>query len=443
MPLSDNAAVICPRSVRSAKGEQVDATKIWFRGGVIVGVAAILLATAACSSKASDADTDTAEGLKVGPGVTDTTITLGVLTDLSGPYSAVSKQELAGSQLYWDTRNVEGGVCGRSVELEVQDHGFSPQDAVALYTGMRDSVAGLQQSIGSPTTAAILDQIEEDSMVTIASSYASSLLANPAMAVPGTPYDIEAINGIDYLMRERGLTEDTPLGVIHVQGEYGEAIRAGVEAAAQGWDLNLVLAQDIAGDTTDMSSALSVLRSQDIHHIVLGTGNAQVVSLASLAKAADYDLTILVTNILAPDALEGPARAALEEQVVLMSNSAAYNTPNTEASEIQAAYEEQNPDEQPTSFINLGFVMAAVYDQILTEACEQNDLSHEGILSSFHQLSPVSFPGVHVGLDFSQRGEPASRETFILSPDGSARGGTKAVEGPFVSSVAETYQPGH
>lgn len=402
---------------------------------------ALLLAVTACSTKAASGSTEAADGLKTGPGVTQDSITLGVLTDLSGPFSPVSKQELAGAQLYWDARNAEGGVCERKIKLDVQNHGFSPQDAASLYTGMRESVAGIQQSIGSPTTAAILDAIKADSMVTIASSYASQLLSNPAMAVPGTPYDIEAINGIDYLMRERGLSATTPFGVAYFQGEYGEAIKRGAEAAAKEWNLDLAVNQQVASDTTDMSSLLAVLKAKDVHHVALGTASAQLVSLASLARAANYELTILVTNILSPDALSGDARAALETSVVLTSNSAAYSTPNTAASKVQQAYEAANPDVPPTSFVNLGFVTATIYDRILQQACEHQDLTHEGLLSAFRALPPVEMPGVHVTLDFSQPGKPASRQTFVLAPDGSAKGGTKALEGPFTSTLAETYEP--
>src|SRR5690606_26576176 len=139
-------------------------------------------------------------------------------------------------------------------------------------------------------------------------------------------------------------------GVVYFQGEYGEDVLAGVEAAADQWGLDLAASQEIAGDTSDMATVLSVLRSKNVHHVVPGTASGQVVSLASLAKAAGYDLTIQVTNILSPDALEGPARAALEKSVVLTSNSAAYDTPDTSASEVQRTYEEKNPGERPTSF---------------------------------------------------------------------------------------------
>ncbi|MBO4208532.1 ABC transporter substrate-binding protein [Micromonospora echinofusca] len=407
----------------------------------LAGSAAVIaLLLAGCSAKSTGADGGTVAGQLHGPGVSADTIRLGILTDLSGPFAPVAKQELAGSQIYWNQRNAAGGVCGRKVVLEVRDHKFSPQDAVSLYTAMREDIAGIQQSIGSPTTAAILDQVEQDSMLTMASSYAGNLLTNPYVVVPGTPYDVETINGVDYLTRARGLAKGAKLGVVYFPGEYGEAVLAGAQKAAEAYGLQLV-EQQITPQTTDMTSVLAGLRSAAVHHVVLGTASAQVVSLASLAKSTTYDLTVLVTNILSPGALQTPARQALESNVVLSTNSAPYATPSPDAEKVRAEYEKTHPQEQPTTFVNLGYVMGVIYDRTLTKACENDDLSRAGIANAYRSLGKLEFGGVHVTLDFGKQAEPPSRETYIVKPDGAAKGGTSVLEGPFTSQAARDYQP--
>src|SRR5438309_1324740 len=103
--------------------------------------AAVIVLTAGCGSGA-----DTA--VKTGPGVTDSTITLGVLGDLSGSFGTLGKAILQGNQLYVDKLNAAGGICGRKVQLTVSDHGYSTQKAVDLYARMEPNVLGFVQLLG-------------------------------------------------------------------------------------------------------------------------------------------------------------------------------------------------------------------------------------------------------------------------------------------------------
>ena len=57
--------------------------------------------------------------IKTGPGVTSKTITLGVLTDLSGVFAALGAPLTQANQAYWKQQNAAGGVCNRTVKLTV------------------------------------------------------------------------------------------------------------------------------------------------------------------------------------------------------------------------------------------------------------------------------------------------------------------------------------
>ena len=127
-----------------------------------------LLPVAGCGSKGSDSSSGGSSSggggsIKTGPGVTDKTITLGVLTDLSGVFAPLAGPLTKANQMFWDEQNAKGGVCGRKVKLIVKDHGYDPQKAVVQYRDMGPKVAGLQQLLGSPITAALLPTLKTDS----------------------------------------------------------------------------------------------------------------------------------------------------------------------------------------------------------------------------------------------------------------------------------------
>jgi len=168
-----------------------------------LAVAIIAGGLAACGSKGTGSSSG-GGSIKSGPGVTAKTIKLGVLTDLSGVFAPLAKPLTQANQLYWKDQNAKGGVCQRKVELVIKDHGYDPQKAVVQYRDISSGVAGLQQLLGSPVTAALLPTLKQDSMLSLLSAWPSSLLSNDNIIVVGTTYDVEMINGLDYL-KSKGL----------------------------------------------------------------------------------------------------------------------------------------------------------------------------------------------------------------------------------------------
>ncbi len=170
------------------------------------GAAARLLAVTATAAVALAAcGGSSTPTLPVGPGVTATGITLGVLTDLSGPAAAMGKAITQGTQLFWQDQDRRGGVCGHDVHLLIKDHGGSPQAAAALYDGLRGSVLALQQVLGADVLGGLLGGIARDGMPAMPVAASSKLLASPDLVLTGTTDDLEMIDGIDWLTAARGL----------------------------------------------------------------------------------------------------------------------------------------------------------------------------------------------------------------------------------------------
>ena len=132
-----------------------------------------VLAIAACGSGGSTGGGAPTPGIPTGPGVTSSKITLGVLTDLTGAFAALGKSVTQGARLFWQDQNKKGGVCGRTVELLTKDHSYNVQNAVSLYTSMQPQVLAFQELLGSPMTAALLNSIASDTVITQPASWSS------------------------------------------------------------------------------------------------------------------------------------------------------------------------------------------------------------------------------------------------------------------------------
>ena len=90
-----------------------------------------------------------------------------------------------------------------------------------------------------------------------------------------------------------------------------------------------------------------------------------------------------------------------------------------------------------------GYVQAKVTAEILRKACDNKDLTRQGVLTALHQLSAVDTGGLTAGaLDYTKAGQPPSRAIYISKVDAAAPGGLTVVEGPAEAAPAKTYQPG-
>ena len=90
-------------------------------------------------------------------GVTDDTIRIGAIADLSGVYAPLVVQIIDAQTSYWDMVNDHGGIDGKQVDFVVMDNGYDVPTHLERYEAMKDKDSGvvfLSQSTGSPHTAA-------------------------------------------------------------------------------------------------------------------------------------------------------------------------------------------------------------------------------------------------------------------------------------------------
>ena len=153
-------------------------------------------------------------------------------------FAPLSKSVVQGTQLYWKQQNAAGGVCGRTVEVVVKDHGYDPQKAVSVYREISGDVLGMQTVLGSPVVSALRPTIGQDNMYVGVAGWPASVLDDQHLQLLGTTYDIEAITGLDFLMRTKGIKSGDKVGHVYFEGDFGENALQGqpVPGRAEGAD---------------------------------------------------------------------------------------------------------------------------------------------------------------------------------------------------------------
>jgi ABC-type branched-subunit amino acid transport system substrate-binding protein len=124
----------------------------------------------ACGGRDAGRSGDAAEGAP-SPGITDTTVTLGITTPLSGPTAGPGTCTVAGVTAYFGAKNAAGGVefgdgKTRTVEIQALDDTYDPQQAAANYDQLKGEVFAMTAGLGTPTNrawreAAIADEVPQ------------------------------------------------------------------------------------------------------------------------------------------------------------------------------------------------------------------------------------------------------------------------------------------
>jgi ABC-type branched-subunit amino acid transport system substrate-binding protein len=409
---------------------------------VAILTASLLAVSVAACGKGGGEAAQSGGSLKTGPGVTKTTIRLGVLTDTSGVFAGLGAPLVDGNRLFWKLQNQRGGVCGRQVDLVVRDHGYDPQKGVSLYREIEPDVLALQQLLGSPVAAALLPSIQKDGLLTALAAWPSQLTANPNILVSGATYDIEAINGIDYLVDQGTLKRGDRLGHVYFEGEYGENALQGSTYAAQRHGLQLVQ-QKIKATDTDLSAQVAALKRAGVKAILISAGPKQTASLAGVAAASGLDVPI-VSNApgFDPALLATPAAPALKKNLTMVSGTAPFATDAPGATEVSSAYEANFPKGTPKYSVDAGYAQSKLMFEVLQRACAANDLTRPGLVKALRGMDGVDTGGLVAGtLNYSKLGVPPSRSVYVAKVDAKAPGGLTVLGAARESANAKAYVP--
>jgi ABC-type branched-subunit amino acid transport system substrate-binding protein len=402
------------------------------RGAVTLVSVALVLAASGCSTKSSDSETSTQGGVKVGRGVTGNTITLGALTDLTGVFAALGKDITNAQSLYWKDQK----VCGKyTVKQTVKDHGYDTQKGIQLYSSIHNDVLAIEQTIGSPINTGLMPQFDADHMVNIPAAWAQSLTEDKQIAVVGATYEVEMINVLDYLLDEGKIKEGDKIGHIYFEGEYGEGGLAGSKYFAKKHGMQVV-EQQIQSTDADMTSQVTKLKAEGVKAIALTVAPGQTASVAGVAAAQGLDVPIAGNNpVFAPALLKGPAGAALKKNLYVASPVAPFDKLPDLLKKYQAAY----PGD-PTLGVVWGTAAADVMRQILDKACDDKDLTPEGVSKAKEDMGTVETGGLAVPLTFKTGASPSDTSYIFKAAD--VPGGATAVSDKFVGDDVAGFMSG-
>ncbi len=357
--------------------------------------------------------------------VTDDTIYLGVLADLSGPFSG-NVVDLIDAQLaFWARLNAEGGVAGRHVELLIVDTGYSLDRHATLYAELADKVVMFSHSTGSPHTALIADDLVADDRLAIPVSWYSGW-AEPTLGANvlevGSNYCVEAMNAISFLAQ----SHQQQFGVLPTiaiatdVGDYGGDSAAGARYAAEQLGVQVVFDADnqiIFGG--DLSGIIGGIAGTDPDYTWLATDPISMSTIVAGSLSLGYQGAWSgAMPTFSPRLLDTALGDYLSQAWFL---SVLYAPMGSDVPGMQAVYDvlaEAFPNRYPSDGLIKGYLEYSIALQILERAAEAGDLTPAGVVAAARDTGALFFDGISPDNVYAGTlNETAARATAIYRPD--------------------------
>lgn len=409
------------------------------------------------SADTTEPPTDTTTGemdiaTDVGVDLDAQTITIGLLSDLTGVFSALVQPVVDGYKAKVDDINANGGIHGLQIQLEVRDTGYSVDTHVQQYEEIRDSVVMLGHSTGSPHSVAISEQLAEDGMLAVPLTWYSGW-SDPSLnsnLIPhGAPYCIEAHNSIGFILDQN--PDAQTIAIASNAGDFGEDSAEGAKLAAAAAGLEVVYDGQGKVNAADEASLAEVATgivgaSPDIVFLTTSPGAYAGIYGQALQGGvqAIWSGSFVAWNaaFIAP---ESAIRDAVEAQWIFSFPIGVWSADNPGTAAARDLLTTAIPDITPYEYYLEGVGEAVLMEKILNAAYEGGDLTRAGVLAAAKALETVSWDGLWPDQEYQGTpNEAVQRLATVVKPstaDLDAGGsGLEVLAEDYTSDLAASYE---
>jgi branched-chain amino acid transport system substrate-binding protein len=325
------------------------------------------------------------QGQVVTPGVTDTSIQIGSCSALAGSASFLGMQTQIGALAYFHMVNVQGGIYGRKIELQMFDDGYDPDNAAACFEKLkRQGFFALGFFVGAPTASKYMPMAEGEKIPLLGIFTGAQVVYEPFrhyVITVRSSYFEESREQVDNLWQERGIRR---IAVIHQDDAAGHVVLEGVLRALSRHQAVPVAVGSFAHNSLEVDDAIKKVREAKPEAVILAGPYAPLAAILKRSHAGGWHPLFLSLSFAGT---EGLIRAAGEdaEGVIVTQVVPPYDRTDLPTIKLYREALEKYMGGAAPSFVSLeGFVDAMV----LTEGLKQagKDLTREKFISGIESI---------------------------------------------------------
>jgi ABC-type branched-subunit amino acid transport system substrate-binding protein len=363
-------------------------------------------------------------------------IRLGTLTDLEqGPFAAFGRAAVAGQRAFWQRVNEQGGIAG-SFDVTLDDHvegtGYEPSAHTAAYERVSDEVAALAQTLGTPTTRAITDDMATDSLVGVPLSWWSGWAFEDTVLESGSSYCVDGMNAVDWAA---GTFDDVEtVAIVRYASPYGADAAAGVKRAAEANGLEVVAEVEQAVASASVDGAVAAIRANQPDLVFLATGPTPAAAVVAGASAFGYEGQFVgaapTWNAIL---LETDAAEALLARYHAVGPHGAWTADTPAHQAMRDAFGQGAPE---NNGYTAGWMASYALKAVLEQAAAEGDLTRKGIAEAVEQTTVEADGALPSKRYRDDAAEAAQRSSYILGPSQDAAVGLTTTQEGFTGSTA-------
>lgn len=384
-------------------------------------------------------------------------IYLGIITDLSGPFSGFGTPITTAQEDFWGAINAQGGLDGWDVIISAEnaiDAGYDlvptpgPNTANGVAT-LATRVIGLAQILGTPPTQSALGLMDENNIVAAPAGWWSGWsFADEDLGLileSGAPYCFEGMNGMTAMAS--AMPEGFTWALVAFDGDYGQDYAAGVKIAAAALGLpdpviEIRQVSHAAGGDAATDSTVAALLPLQPNLIVMVTGPTELARISGgLAGQGFTTFAILGASPTWHPVLLTSAEALVPLWTANLTVTYPWGPWDTDTPGHQAmrAAAEAN-GRAPNPGYGAGWAWSYPIKALLEQAIASNDLTRANLRGIAADLDGIDYEGILPEGGYSGDAHDfAVRSTWLVGVDPAAGGGVTAKADAFVSPVAAAY----
>jgi len=413
------------------------------RSKLVLGLAALALLSAGCrETGGGEVATDvgvTTEACPTAVNEDHGCIYLGIISDLtSGPFAALAVPITDAQKAFWQRVNEDGGIGDYDVDVTtyIRDNKYNPETHNQVYQEIKGKVLALAQTLGSPTTAAIIDDLRASKVVGAPASWTSAWAFEDVIVESGTNYCFESMNSVDWAVDELGAKS---VMAVHYPGDYGDDAEAGAKIAAEARNLTYTAVETAPGQD-NQGGAIDQIVSKKPDIVIVTTGPTDAAVIVGQSAARGFTGKFIGTSpTWNPALLQSPAAPAFKASFFQSGPWAPFGA----ETDGHKAMREAIGDKAPNDGYTAGWAWSYPLKAALEKAVEQGELTRQGLLDAVTSLESVDYEGIlpaEAGNFSGDPGDRVFRQSLISKVDENAPTGVSVVKDLFAGPTAQGYE---
>ena len=291
-------------------------------------------------------------------GVTDTTVKIGWIGDLTGPVAINATPVLDGIKMYAKSVNDKGGINGRKLNILSETDNYAPSQTVAAAKKLiaSDKIFCMVGNIGAHTTASIIPLLQKSKTPLLFPGSASTSLYTPpkkyVFSIMST-YETESRIHADYIVNT---IEKPRVFVIYMDTSLGKEPLGGIKDQLKKYGVDIIGAAAHKPTAVDFSSQALQCREAKANAVVIYSIGRPTASFLLECKKINYKPQFILFSSECVDALLKLAGDAVEGAVGTHVVSL-LNSKDPEVDEYKSVLKKYYPAKKPRVIELIGYTM--------------------------------------------------------------------------------------